>query len=94
MLEDFFELRKCDDEATTTEPDHTAWPDTTTHTDSWGSATSTYTTNPDRTSTLVPPEPDYDQFIPYDSFAAISMINSSYEFEYSHTEISYDLNYD
>ena len=83
LIKDFFEMRKCDDDQEpTTEKSYTDW--TTTQTEWHTSATHDHTTNPNPTSTLEPHEPDYV------GFEMASMVNSSYTFEYSMSEINYD----
>jgi len=83
---DFFEMRKCDDaQEPTTEKSYTDW--TTTQTQWHTSATHVHTTNPNPTTTIEPHEPDYE------GLEMMSMINSSYAFEYSMSEINYDYYY-
>ena len=77
-------MRKCDDDQeSTTEKSYTDW--TTTETTWHTSATHGHTTDPNPTQTLEPPVPDYE-----DS----SMVNSSYTFDFSMSEVNYEVNYD
>ena len=86
-MQDFFEMRKCDDDqGSTTEQTYTNW--TPTQSQEW--RTSARTTNPYPTSTLVPPEPDYEGF---EMMEESSMVNSSYIFDYNSYNIDYAANY-
>ena len=76
-------MRKCDDDQeSTTEKSYTDW--TTTETQWHTSATPVHTTDPNPTITIEPHEPDYE------GFDMRSMVNSSYNFAYSMSEINYD----
>ena len=76
-------MRKCDDDqGSTTEKTYTDW--TTTQTEWHTSASHPYTTNPYQTFSFEAREPDYE------GYEMMSMVNSSYTFDYSMSEVNYD----
>ena len=75
-------MRKCDDDQEPTTKTYTDW--TTTQTQWHTSASHAHTTDPNPTITFEPHEPDYE------GYEMMSMVNSSYTFDYSMSEVNYD----